>query len=93
MNASTNQSKSNSPIKKYMFYVLFIVLFIIVIYVIYYAWNKSQQTNANEPIIISDIIDSNIDANGIYSQSQRYYLFIYMCIYLYAYKYLHVYIC
>jgi len=60
MNASTNQSKSNSPIKKYMFYVLFIILFIIVIYVIYYAWNKSQQTNANEPIIISDIIDSNV---------------------------------
>ena len=67
MNASSNVSKNvkNSPFKKYIFYIVSFIFLLIILYIIYYAWNKTQLTNANEPIINADIIDADVARNGV----------------------------
>ena len=67
MNSSSNTSKNmmNSPFKKYIFYIASFIFLLIILYIIYYAWQKTQLTNANEPIINADIIDADVARNGV----------------------------
>lgn len=61
---SANANQGNSK-KKMIVYALIGVVFIVIIYIIYYAWNQSQKTSSTEPILISDIIDSNVARDGV----------------------------
>lgn len=59
MNSAQNgNSKSSS--KKMIFAGVLVLFLVVILYIIYRAYARSQETNANEPIIISDIIDANI---------------------------------
>ncbi len=62
-NSNVNAKKSGT--KKLIMYAVLGVLLIVIIYIIYYAWQRSQEKNSNEPILISDIIDSNVARDGV----------------------------
>ncbi len=65
---SSNRSNSGigqqSLVKRILFYVILIVFILVIIYIIYYAWYQTQLTNENEPILIQDILDSNVQRGG-----------------------------
>jgi hypothetical protein len=59
-----NKKNFTSFFKKSLFWIFFIIFLFVIVYIIYFAWYKANLKKQNEPIIISDIIDSNVSRSG-----------------------------
>lgn len=58
-NSSRNNTSVFSKYRKVFYYIFLVVFVLVIIYLIFYAYQKIQELNKNEPILVSSITDAN----------------------------------